>query len=112
VDGSQPVARPRMPAAERRAAILEAATTEFAETGLAGTRLEAIAARAGISHPPVVQMFGSKSAFFLADALPVRSFFATGLVFTVSTVLDLPGRRTDTAWSTWLLQLSAPQSSD
>lgn len=44
---------------------MEAAAVEFAETGLAGTRLEAIAARADISHPRIVQMFGSKQALFL-----------------------------------------------
>src|SRR3954462_1836943 len=56
----------RKPASVRRAEILEAAAVEFAETGLAGTRLETIAARAGISHPRVVQMFGSKRALFIA----------------------------------------------
>ncbi len=58
-------ARVRKPASVRRAEILEAAAVEFAETGLAGTRLEAIAARADISHPRIVQMFGSKQALFL-----------------------------------------------
>ncbi|MEQ0558137.1 helix-turn-helix domain-containing protein [Amycolatopsis sp. NEAU-NG30] len=55
----------RLPAAVRRAGILAAAEAEFAVTGLAGTRLEAIAARAGISHPRIVQMFGSKQKLFL-----------------------------------------------
>ena len=57
--------RVRKPASVRRVEILEAAAVEFAETGLAGTRLEAIAARADISHPRIVQMFGSKQALFL-----------------------------------------------
>lgn len=177
----------RKPASIRRAEILDAATIEFAETGLAGTRLEVIAARAGISHPRVVQMFGSKRALFLevvesvfdrvlaaftdactsaaasdasqlgtlgdayrrllqrdrtvslvmlqgfaaagdatvreavaqrylalqravaeltdADAMQVRTFFATGLVATVSTALALPGKRTDARWGAWLLDL-------
>ncbi|KAA0120931.1 TetR/AcrR family transcriptional regulator [Mycolicibacterium sp. P9-22] len=55
----------RKPALVRRAEILEAAAVEFAETGLAGTPLEAIAARAAISHPRVVQMFGSKQSLFV-----------------------------------------------
>jgi AcrR family transcriptional regulator len=171
----------------RRAEILDAAAVEFAETGLAGTRLETIAARADISHPRVVQMFGSKQALFLAvvdatfdriaaafraaagpsrisdgaaplvalgDAyrrllqrdrtvalmtrqsyaaagdeavreavarrhlalqhavadltgageLEVRTFFATGLLVTISTALALPGKRTDAAWGAWLLE--------
>ena len=172
----------RKPAAVRRAEILEAATIEFAETGLAGTGLETIAARAGISHPRVVQMFGSKRALFVevvetvfdrvgsafvdaaarsqavdaksplmalgdayrrllqsyaaasdevvrevvarrylalqrtvsdltgADALQVRTFFATGLGITVSTALALPGKRTDATWGAWLLELAEPNA--
>jgi AcrR family transcriptional regulator len=56
----------RKPAHERRTEIVAAGAIEFAETGLAGTGLEAIAARAGISHPRIVQMFGSKRALFCA----------------------------------------------
>jgi AcrR family transcriptional regulator len=181
-------ARERKPASVRRAEILDAAAIEFAETGLAGTRLEAIAARAGISHPRIVQMFGSKQALFLAvvdavfdriaaafkaaastdlgvrdaatslvglgdayrrllqrdrtvalmmlqsyaaagneavrepvarrhlalqravtdltgaDEMEVRTFFATGLLVTISTALALPGKRTDAAWGAWLLE--------
>ncbi|CPR10687.1 transcriptional regulator [Mycobacterium bohemicum DSM 44277] len=183
-------ARERKPASVRRAEIVQAATIEFAETGLAGTRLEAIAARADISHPRIVQMFGSKQALFLAvvdaafdrieaaftaaaarlggddgatplvglgdayrrllqrdrtvalmmlqsyaaagddavreavarrhlalqravvdltdaDELGVRTFFATGLLVTISTALALPGKRTDAAWGAWLLQNAA-----
>jgi len=181
--GAATPARVRKPASIRRAEILDAATVEFAETGLAGTRLEVIAARAEISHPRIVQMFGSKRALFLevvdlifdrvhaafaeaaasdasqlgtlgdayrrllqrdrtvslvmlqgfaaagdatvreavghrylalqravaeltgADALQVRTFFATGLVATVSTALALPGKRTDARWGAWLLDL-------
>lgn len=180
-------ARARKPASVRRAEILMAAAIEFAETGLAGTRLEVIAARAGISHPRVVQMFRSKQALFLAvvdetfdqiaaafsaaagrlrtgdgvtpliglgdayrrllqrdrtvalmmlqsyaaagdevvraavaarhlalqravsditgaDELEVRTFFATGIMVTISTALALPGKRTDAAWGGWLLE--------
>jgi AcrR family transcriptional regulator len=173
----------RLPAAARRAGIIEAADAEFAAHGLAGARLEAIAGRAGISHPRIVQMFGSKRELFLevlhaafdridaafagtepkpaalgvayarllqsdptvglvvlqgyaaaaadepvreavrrrhlalmdsiarstgADALQVRTFFATGLVQTVSTALELPESRADTAWSAWILDLADP----
>lgn len=171
----------RLPAAARRAQILEAAEVEFARNGLAGGRLDAIAERAGISHPRVVQMFGSKKKLFLeivdvtfnkieaafestqptlvalgaayvellqrertvglvmlqgyaaadgdvqeavrrrhldlmksiadltgADAWQVRTFFATGLVQTVSAALELSEQRADTAWSAWILQLVDP----
>lgn len=40
-----------------------------------------------------------------ADALRVRTFFATGLVMTVSLVLALPDRQADAAWSAWILDL-------
>lgn len=172
----------RLPAAVRRASILEAAEAEFARNGLMGGRLEAIAERAGISHPRIVQMFGSKKKLFLevvgiaydkieaaferaeptlsalgdgyrkllrrenaiglvvlqgyaaaadddiraavrerhlrlmasisrltgADALQVRTFFATGLVQTVSAALELPDHRADTAWGSRILQLVDP----
>lgn len=182
--------RVHKPAAVRRQEIIGAAAAEFAENGLAGTRLEAIAARAGVSHPRVVQMFGSKRALFLdvaawvfdrvteafvstaaahqeqsgpvlvalgdayrrllqcdrtvalvmlhayaaagdtvvredvaarylalqhkvteltgADAMGVRTFFATGLLVTVSTALALPGTRADAEWGGWLLELVTP----
>ncbi|GAQ50459.1 TetR/AcrR family transcriptional regulator [Streptomyces acidiscabies] len=172
----------RKPAAVRRAEILEAADAEFALKGLSGAGFEAIAARVGISHPRIVQMFGSKRDLFLevvhaaydrvqatfenadpaldalgdayrhllqsrptvgpvllqayaaagdaavqasvrerqlalqqtvtrltgADPMQVRSFLATGLVLTVSTVLDLPERRADAEWCAWIIGLPAP----
>jgi len=172
----------RLPAAVRRASILEAAEAEFARSGLMGGRLEAIAERAAISHPRIVQMFGSKKKLFLevvgiaydkieaaferaeptlvalgdayvrllrsehtiglvvlqgyaaaadadiqaavrqrhlrlmasisrltgADAAQVRTFFATGLIQTVSSALELSDHRADTAWSAWILQLVDP----
>ncbi|WP_410610358.1 hypothetical protein [Amycolatopsis sp. lyj-109] len=38
----------------------------------------------------------------------MRTFFATGLVQTVSTALELPDQRADTAWSAWILDLADP----
>jgi AcrR family transcriptional regulator len=55
----------RKPAAQRREEILRAAEVQFAATGLSGTRLEPIAAEVGVSHPRVVQMFGTKHSLFL-----------------------------------------------
>lgn len=172
--------RARRPAAARRAEILAAAEAEFAAQGLAGTRLEAIAARVGITHPRIVQIFGSKRNLFLevvhaaydkieaefagaeptllslgvvyrrllraestvglvmlqsfsaaadetvreavrrrhlglqevvarltgADARQVRTFFATGLMMTISVVLELPEQHADEAWSAWVLGLA------
>ncbi|MFG2126186.1 TetR/AcrR family transcriptional regulator [Streptomyces sp. NPDC048751] len=165
---------------------MEAADAEFALKGLSGAGIEAIAARVGISHPRIVQMFGSKRELFLqvvhatydriestfesaeptlgalgdayrhllqsrptvglimlqayaaagdtsvqesvrrrqldlqqtvtrlteADPMQVRSFFATGLVLTVSTVLDLPERRADTEWGAWIIGLTDPPADE
>lgn len=54
-----------MPAAQRRAMILEAARGLFGRQGYNGTTTDQIAAAAGISQPYVVRMFGSKEALFL-----------------------------------------------
>ena len=56
----------RMPAAERRELVLEAALAEFAAHGLAGTSTEVVAQRAGISQPYLFRLFPTKKALFLA----------------------------------------------
>ena len=56
----------RLTAAARREAILTAAVAEFAEHGLHGTAVEAVARRAGVSQPYVFRLFGTKKALFLA----------------------------------------------
>jgi AcrR family transcriptional regulator len=58
--------RARMPAAERRAAVLRAAATLFGERGYAGTRLDDVAAAAGVTKPIVYRHFESKKALYLA----------------------------------------------
>jgi AcrR family transcriptional regulator len=58
--------RRRMSAEERREAVLEVAVAEFARTGLHGTSTEKIAAGAGISHPYLFRLFGTKKELFLA----------------------------------------------
>src|SRR5689334_24255403 len=58
--------RQRMPATERREAVLEAAVIEFAAGGLAGTSTEDVARRAGISQPYLFRLFPTKKALFLA----------------------------------------------
>jgi AcrR family transcriptional regulator len=54
-----------MSASTRRAQILEIAAQEFAEGGLRGASIEAIARIAGITQPYVFRIFGSKKALFL-----------------------------------------------
>jgi AcrR family transcriptional regulator len=66
---------PRQTADERRVAVLEAATVEFALRGLHGASTDAIARRAGISQPYLFRLFGSKKELFIAviDACYART---------------------------------------
>jgi len=59
-------ARRRVPAAERREALIEAAVHEFAYGGLHGTTVESIARRVGVAQPYVFSLFGTKLELFLA----------------------------------------------
>jgi AcrR family transcriptional regulator len=65
-DPGQHVARQRMPAAERRELVLEAAMGEFAIHGLAGASTEDVARGAGISQPYLFRLFPTKKALFIA----------------------------------------------
>src|SRR5579862_6107222 len=80
--------RQRMPAAERREMVLEAAVAEFAAGGLAGTSTEDVARRAGISQPYLFRLFPTKKALFLA--LVERCFRRVRDTFTAA-VGDLTG---------------------
>jgi AcrR family transcriptional regulator len=57
---------PRQTAAERRVAVLDAATHEFGLRGLHGASTENIARAAGISQPYLFRLFGSKKELYLA----------------------------------------------
>jgi AcrR family transcriptional regulator len=57
-----------MTADERRQQILHAARSEFAARGYHAATTDAIAARAGVSQPYVIRLFGTKRALFLAVA--------------------------------------------
>lgn len=56
----------RLPARERRATIERAAERLFAERGYAGTRLDDVAAAAGITKPVLYRHFASKEALHRA----------------------------------------------
>ncbi len=58
--------RQRVPASERRDALIDAAVHEFAQTGLHGTPVDRIARRVGVAQPYVFSLFGSKVELFLA----------------------------------------------
>ena len=52
----------RLPAAERREQLLDAAMTAFAANGYHGTSMNDVAKAAGITKPVLYQHFESKSA--------------------------------------------------
>jgi AcrR family transcriptional regulator len=66
--GPQQAERPRrrVPAAERREALIAAAVHEFARGGLHGTPVALIARRVGVAQPYVFTLFASKRDLFLA----------------------------------------------
>ena len=58
--------RQRVPAAERRDALIEAAVHEFANGGLHGTPVDRIARQVGVAQPYVFSLFASKKELFIA----------------------------------------------
>jgi len=56
---------PRMPAAQRRELVLQAATRVFGDEGYAGATTDKVAKAAGVSQPYVVRIFGTKENLFL-----------------------------------------------
>ncbi len=59
-------ARRRVPAAERREALIEAAVHEFAVSGLHGTPVDRVARRVGVAQPYVFSLFAGKRELFVA----------------------------------------------
>src|SRR4029077_16362382 len=74
--------RQRMPAAERREMVLEAAVAEFGAHGLGGTSPEDVARQAGISQPYLFRLFPTKKALFLA--LVERCYLRIEQAFTAA----------------------------
>ena len=72
--------RTRVPASERRDALIDAAVHEFARRGLYGTPVDGIARRVGVAQPYVFSLFGSKKELFLAAV--ERGFRLTADTFT------------------------------
>ncbi len=58
--------RQRVPAAERRDALIQAAVHEFARGGLHGTPVDRIARRVGVAQPYVFSLFANKRELFIA----------------------------------------------
>jgi AcrR family transcriptional regulator len=58
--------RTRVPASERRDALIDAAIHHFAQAGFHGTAVDPIARDVGVAQPYVFSLFGSKRELFLA----------------------------------------------
>jgi AcrR family transcriptional regulator len=65
---SESKAKQRVPAAERRDALIDAAIEEFAQTGMHGTPVDRIARRVGVAQPYVFSLFPTKRDLFIAAA--------------------------------------------
>jgi AcrR family transcriptional regulator len=74
--------RPRVPASERRDALIDAAVHEFAHGGLHGTPVDRIARRVGVAQPYVFALFGSKRELFLGAV--ARGFELIAETFTAA----------------------------
>ena len=64
--GSRSEPRRRVPAAQRREELVQAAVAEFARGGLHGTPVADIARRVGVAQPYVFSLFAGKRELFLA----------------------------------------------
>jgi AcrR family transcriptional regulator len=66
VEGASKPSKQRVPAAERRDALIAAAIEEFADGGLHGTPVDRIARRVGVAQPYVFSLFATKRELFIA----------------------------------------------
>jgi AcrR family transcriptional regulator len=64
--GTEQATKRRVPAAQRRDELIEAAIVEFAHGGLHGTPVDRIARRVGVAQPYVFSLFPSKRDLFIA----------------------------------------------
>jgi AcrR family transcriptional regulator len=78
----------RLPAAERRRAVLSAASRVFAERSFRGATTAEIARAAGVSEPILYRHFGSKTELFLACLDDVWTQLRTLLDEAVSSAPD------------------------
>jgi AcrR family transcriptional regulator len=83
--------RQRVPAAERRDALIGAAVRQFARGGLTGTPVERIAREVGVAQPYVFSLFPTKRDLFLAAV--ERCFRHTAEMFEHAAAEYDAGRR-------------------
>ncbi|MBK7973090.1 MAG: TetR/AcrR family transcriptional regulator [Deltaproteobacteria bacterium] len=82
--GSGAVPRVRMSRGQRREAILECATRQFARSGYANTTVNGIAAELGVTEPLIYKHFDSKEALFREVFQRVALFFVERIGEVVS----------------------------
>jgi AcrR family transcriptional regulator len=94
-------ARSRVPASERRDALIDAAIHEFAASGYHGTPVDRIARSVGVAQPYVFSLFGSKRELFLAavDRCYVR---VSELLTQSAASYDLEGIDEDLPIEKWM----------
>ena len=93
--------RQRVPASERRDALIEAAIHEFAHGGLHGTPVDKIARRVGVAQPYVFSLFGSKKELFLAAVQRMYEKFAE--LFTAAAAEFDPAIAVPESDATWAI---------
>src|SRR3954453_18528011 len=84
--GTSHAASHRLTADERRAEVIEAAVTAFAQGGFDGTSTDDIARIAGVSQPYLFRLFGTKRELFLAAV--GRCFDRIGEAFDAAAAQD------------------------
>jgi AcrR family transcriptional regulator len=93
--------RKRVPASERRDALIDAAIHEFAEGGLHGTPVDKIARRVGVAQPYVFSLFQNKRELFLAAV--ERCFETIAALFTAAAAEFDPAIALPEADATWAM---------
>jgi AcrR family transcriptional regulator len=81
--------KPRIPAAQRRDALIDAAVEEFAHGGLHATPVDRIARRVGVAQPYVFSLFPTKKDLFIAAV--ERGFERTMEVFAGASEMTFKG---------------------
>jgi AcrR family transcriptional regulator len=93
-------AKPRLPAAERRASIVDTAVDLFARRGFLGTTTRELAAACGISEPVLYQHFDTKRALY--DAILESKSSPDGVQAFFAAVEAIEGSGDNRAYFTYL----------
>lgn len=104
-----PETRPRLPRGQRRALLLTAARSAFAERGYHATAMDDIAALAGVSKPVLYQHFDSKLDLYLAVARLV-SVEVVGVVQDALTSTDDNEGRIVAGLASFFAEVARPDS--